>query len=125
MAQKKRILVIDDNASDLELTARYLRKAGHCAVCCSNGRDALAWLAKHELPAAVLSDRRMNGGMSGDEFARHFRALTGGEYIPLIALTGYMTASNMKRAQAAGFDGVIEKTASAEIFAQQLRAFVR
>jgi len=100
-------------------------------VCFSTGLEAFAWIAKefsegHGFPAAILVDRRMNGGISGDEVAQRVRAIDpSAEFIPLFALTSYLTDLNMKRAKDAGFDGCFKKTSSAEEFAAQLRMIVR
>ena len=57
------VLVIDDQASILDMLSSALTLHGYQPVCASNGREALAWI-KHALqtghyPAAILLDLLM------------------------------------------------------------------
>ncbi len=91
----------------------------------SSGRDALLWLAKNPLPAITMCDIRMNGGMSGYQFAEEFRKLDGSDFVWLVAFTGYLSDHVQKKAQAAGFEGCIEKPWNEKHLAEQLRAFIQ
>lgn len=109
----------------LELFSRLLAAIGYCVITMSSGKDALAWLAKHPLPALTLCDIRMNGGMSGYQFAEEFRKIDGSDYVWLVAFTVYLSEYVQKKAQASGFEGCIEKPWNEKHLADQLGAFVR
>lgn len=52
------ILVIEDDESTRETTARVLRLAGHAVVTASDGREALSIL-EHERPTVIFCDLTM------------------------------------------------------------------
>lgn len=117
---------MDDNPQDLELMARYLRKLGFCAKTFPCGNEGLAWLVKQdELPYVTLCDIRMDAGIDGFEFARKFREIKGGDYVALLAFTGYVSEHVTRKCRLAGFDGCIPKPPDASTLGKQLSLFVR
>jgi DNA-binding response OmpR family regulator len=68
----KKIMVVDDEESLLELVSAVLEEAGYDAITASNGEEALAKL-KTEKPDLVLLDMMMPG-MSGREVCTRIRS---------------------------------------------------
>ena len=102
-----RILVVDDNAANLDLMLYLLRSFGHDP---EGKADAIAALesagtGNFEL---VLADILMPG-MDGYEFARRFKADAALASTPLVAVTALAMPADRKRAEEAGFDGYVTK----------------
>ncbi len=101
-AQRRRVLVVDDNADAAESLALLLGLAGHEARVAHNGPDALR-LAESDPPELVFLDLGMPG-MDGFQVARRLRQLPGRDGLLLVALTGWGTQEDRRRTAEAGFD---------------------
>jgi CheY-like chemotaxis protein len=101
------ILVVDDLWDMAESTADLLSLWGYDATPCDSGAAALA-CARVRRPAGVLLDLVMPR-MNGFEFARAFRALEGCGGVPLVALSGYSSATFPARAREAGIGHLLLK----------------
>jgi diguanylate cyclase (GGDEF)-like protein len=77
-----RLLIVDDDAEDRALLARFLHRAGHETLEASSGNEALS-VARAEQPELILSDVLMPT-MDGYEFVRHVRADPGIARTPVI-----------------------------------------
>lgn len=115
-----RILVIDDNRTNLELMRYLLRAFGHE---CDSERDAASGLeraveATYEL---VLVDILMPG-MDGYEFARRFKADPRLSGVPLVAVTALAMPGDRNRIAKAGFDSYIAKPIDPQRFVQQIES---
>jgi CheY-like chemotaxis protein len=97
----RRIVVVDDNVDAAESLAMFLEMAGHRTRIAHSGPDAIA-LAAEFSPEVVFLDIGLPG-MSGYDVARQLRRqLT--VHPLLVAVTGWGTADDKKRAASAGFD---------------------
>ncbi|MBV8372580.1 MAG: response regulator [Candidatus Eremiobacteraeota bacterium] len=118
----KRILVVDDNAANLDLMLYLLRSFGYVAEGRGDGLAALR-AAKRGGFALVVSDILMPG-IDGYEFARQFKADAVLSPTPLIAVTALAMPGDRERIAAAGFDGYIRKPIEPRTFVAQLEAFL-
>ncbi|MGA8098408.1 MAG: response regulator [Candidatus Cybelea sp.] len=118
-----RILVVDDNAANLDLMLYLLRSFGHSPEGATNGAAALerAGTGNFEL---VLADILMPD-MDGYELARRFKADATLASTPLVAVTALAMPAERKRADEAGFDGYITKPIDPRTFVSQVKAFLR
>lgn len=116
-----RILVVDDNRSNLELVLYLLRSFGYEAEAAADGPSGLAALRVGDYDA-VLVDIRMPG-MDGYEFARRVRADESRARTPLVAVTALAMAGDQKRILASGFDGYIAKPIDPTTFAGEVARF--
>ncbi|HEY9632302.1 MAG TPA: response regulator [Coleofasciculaceae cyanobacterium] len=66
-----RVLVIEDNPSQLELILSYLREGGHTVVSVTNPKEALNKAIEYK-PDVIITDVVMPG-MSGFELCRRFK----------------------------------------------------
>jgi PAS domain S-box-containing protein len=92
------ILLVEDDASVLDLTARVLTEAGYSVVTATNGEDALA-AAQERSVDLLLTDQTMPGG-SGLELARRLGELRPG--VPAVVMSGF--AAGVSGLQPAGID---------------------
>jgi two-component system CheB/CheR fusion protein len=106
-----RILVIEDNADSAETLRDALAEVGHEVAIARNGTEGIA-SARRLGPDVVLCDVGLPG-LDGYAVARALRA-DGGPAVALIALTGYASPEDRRRAIAAGFDHHLAKPADLE-----------
>ncbi len=117
-----RILVVDDNALNLQLACDALELAGHEVLSAANGEEAIA-LAASEHPDLILMDLRMPV-MNGDEAMRRIKADERTRRIPVVALTASAMKGEREQLLAAGFDGYIEKPIGVATFADLVASYL-
>jgi two-component system cell cycle response regulator len=117
-----RILVIEDNPTNLDLMTYLLRACGHTLLSASDGESGLD-LARREKPDLVICDVQLPK-MDGREVAKQFKCDASLQKIPIIAVTAYAMVGDRDRLLAAGFDGYISKPIDPSIFLQQTQEFL-
>ena len=109
----RRVLVVDDIATNRLVAMTYLRIMGAEAVEADRGEAALALLAD-ETPDVVLLDMLMPG-LDGLATFTRIRALPGpAGSVPVIAMTADATEEHRNRYLGAGLSGYVSKPLSAE-----------
>ena len=104
------VLVIDDSATNRELTARQLRRFGLACESAENGSVGLEKATRIDY-ALILADGSMPV-MSGPEFARRLREFEragGRRHTPIIAMTAHALAGDADRFLSAGMDDYLAK----------------
>src|SRR5437016_6552541 len=119
----ERIVVIDDNANDLQVTRRFLERKGYAVSGATSGEEGLA-LASRVMPDAVVVDYRMPV-MDGFEVTRRIKADPVLQTIPVLMLTGADTAQTVVEGLEAGADDFVTKGSDTEILLARLRALLR
>src|SRR5947208_83118 len=119
----ERLVVVDDNANDLQVTRRFLERKGYVVSGATSGEEGLR-LASTVLPDAVVVDYRMPG-MDGFEVTRRIKADPTLQTIPVLMLTGADTARAVVEGLGAGADDFVTKGSDTEILLARLRALVR
>ena len=97
-----RILVIEDNPINMELMTYLLRACGYDPVSAFDGETGIA-LARAEVPDLIVCDIQMPG-IDGYEVAHRIKADPALARVPLLAVTAYAMAGDVRKALAAGFD---------------------
>ena len=111
----KRILIVDDNPSNLKLFSFLLSSvSGYEIRTAVDARDALVVLAEYR-PDLLLLDLQLPD-MDGLELTRILKADDSMRDIPIIAVTAYAMKGDEARARAAGVDGYIRKPVDKESF---------
>ncbi|RZJ04751.1 MAG: hybrid sensor histidine kinase/response regulator [Rubrivivax sp.] len=113
-----RILVVDDNEDAAESLAMLLSLGGH-QVRVEHGGLAGLQTAATLLPQAIFCDVGMPG-MGGYEFATRLRQDARFASTLLVALTGWGSEEDKRRARAAGFDEHLTKPASVDAVSAML-----
>jgi CheY-like chemotaxis protein len=111
MSALRKLLVVDDDPVVGKSFNRVLSGKGYIVVTAENGAEALERLAKEEYDA-VYTDIKMPG-MSGLEVAENIKARR--PWTPVVIVTGYGSAENEARAEAAGVVEFIHKPLSPEL----------
>ena len=122
MATPERIVVIDDNANDLQVIRRFLERKGYAVDAATSGEEGLA-LAKRIPPDAFVVDYRMPG-IDGFEVTRRIKSDPQLKNIPVLLLTGADAPRNVVDGLASGADDFVTKSSDAEILFARLRALL-
>ncbi|HVP48961.1 MAG TPA: response regulator [Bryobacteraceae bacterium] len=104
-----RILMVEDNAVNQEVTVRVLKKRGHTVTVANDGIEAVA-LASRQNFDLILMDVQMPG-MDGYEATAAIRATEPktGSRVRIVAMTAHALKSDQDRCLAAGMDDYLSK----------------
>jgi CheY-like chemotaxis protein len=105
-----RILFVDDSRDNADTLATFFKLLGHQTAVAYDGDRAVVTAAEFA-PDIAFIDLKMPM-MDGFDTAREFRSLLGDDAI-LIALTGLDWKRSQANAERSGFDGYLQKPASA------------
>lgn len=104
---KSKILVVDDNAQNLELLQAYLEDLGGEVLSAADGLEAMKVVAQHN-PDLILLDIMMPR-MSGFEVCRRLKEDPATANIPVVMVTALNELGDIERAVAAGTDDFLSK----------------
>ena len=117
-----RILIIEDEANNLDVARRIVRGAGHEALTAIDGVAGLE-MARRERPDAVLVDLLLPK-LDGWAVTRAIREEPWAKHIPIVAVSALAMQADRERARAAGCDDFVTKPyAPAELRAVLTRYF--
>ena len=102
-----RILVIEDNPTNMRLATFLLQSAGHTVLAAKDAEIGLT-LARGEHPDLILMDIQLPG-MDGLKATGQLKRDDATRAIPVIALTSLAMKGDEERIRAAGCDGYIAK----------------
>lgn len=119
-APEARVLVVDDNASNLMVVKKLLRDTKVQLDTASSGEEALRLTLDHQYHV-IFMDHLMPE-MDGLECRRSILSQTGGccRDAKIVALTANAGAENRHLYQQEGFDGYLVKPVSGELLEQEL-----
>jgi CheY-like chemotaxis protein len=117
-----RILVIEDNPTNLELMTYLLRAFGHTPLTAGDG-EAGVEAALRERPDLVLCDLAMPR-LDGYGVVRRLKADPALRHIPVVAVTASAMVGDRDRVIATGFDGYISKPIDPETFVAEVEGFL-
>lgn len=115
-----RVLVVDDEASIVEIVTLYLRRAGYDVQSADNGETALAMMEAAP-PSLVILDL-MLPGIDGLEIMRRFRAT---HETPIIMLTSRGAETDRIIGLELGADDYVVKPFSPQELVSRVRAVLR
>jgi PAS domain S-box-containing protein len=98
---RRRVLIVDDNEDAAEMVQAYLQRRGHETRIAFDGPSALE-IAKSTTPDVVVLDIGLPG-MDGFEVVRRMRQIPACSTIPIVALSGYASSEDCRKAFEAGF----------------------
>jgi len=103
----QRILIIDDNPTNLKLACSVLEMEGYSITSAVDAEDAMGLVSKHTFDL-ILTDIELPG-MDGLTLARTLKASPATGKIPIIAITAFAMKGDDTKALEAGCDGYITK----------------
>ena len=119
----KRILVVEDNETNLYLITFILRKNGYEVIEARSGEDGIEMAIK-EKPDLIIMDIQLPQ-IDGLETTRRIRASEADHRIPIVALTSYAMTGDREKALAAGCTGYIEKPINPETFMGEVEKYLK
>lgn len=102
-----KILLVEDNETNMKLSLFLLESADHTVLTATNAEAALG-LAREHRPQLILMDIQLPG-MDGLEATTVLKADQATRDIPVIALTALAMKGDEERIRAAGCDGYVAK----------------
>jgi CheY-like chemotaxis protein len=116
--EKKRILVVDDQASDTQLLKLYLERTNYYVVREENDARAALSAAKQFQPHLILLDVMMPE-MDGGELAACFQADPQLKAVPIVFLTAAVTKGEVEagRGQVGGYPFLAKPVVLTEVLA--------
>ena len=115
----KKVLVIDDVRSELQLISHYLEQAGYSVTTAANGIEALKKI-KVDTPDAIVTDLVMPE-LTGLELCRKLKKDPETAHIPVIACTTKDRKMDRSWAKKQGVARYIVKPCTAEQLADAVR----
>ena len=118
----KRILVVEDNETNLYLIRFILKKSGYEVIEARDGASGLESAIK-EKPDLIIMDIQLPD-IDGLESTKRIRASEAGSDVPIIALTSYAMTGDREKALDAGCTGYIEKPINPETFVAEIEKYL-
>ena len=118
-----RILIIEDNATNLELMTYLLKAFGHTTIVATDGEQGVE-VALRTAPELILCDLALPK-LDGYGVARQLKAAPGLHRVPLIAVTASAMVGDRDKALGMGFDGYITKPIEPETFVTEVEGYLR
>ena len=118
----KRILIVEDNETDVRLLKDILEMRGYNILQTRDGLEAID-LAVVNLPDLILMDIQLPD-MSGLEVTRLLRGDERSRRIPIIAVTAFAMAWHEREALDSGCDAYISKPISILGFLRTIESFL-
>jgi CheY-like chemotaxis protein len=117
-----RILIVDDNPTNLKLASDVLVSDGFSVETAQDAEEAQLILAQR-VPDLILMDIALPG-MDGLTLTRRLKAEARYRDVPIVALTASAMRGDEEKALAAGCAGYITKPIDTRAFGRQVRAFL-
>ena len=118
----KRILVVEDNETNLYLIRFILEKNGYEVIEAKEGAVGVE-LAIKEKPDLILMDLQLPD-IDGLEATKRIRASEANGEIPIIALTSFAMPGDREKALAGGCTGYIEKPINPDTFIAEIQKYL-
>lgn len=118
------ILIVEDNVANFVLMARILGHAGYRCEWKTSGYEIVEYIEALPKVDLILMDIRLPHE-NGYEALLRLRQLETLKHLPIVAVTAYASEDQMKRAQAAGFDGFIGKPLDPDRFPIQIERLLQ
>jgi two-component system, cell cycle response regulator DivK len=119
----QRILVVDDNPTNLKLAMCVLELEGHRVDQAIDAEQALVFL-RDVVPDLILMDISLPG-MDGLTLTHKLKNQDRFRNVPIVALTAFAMKGDEERAREAGCDGYIAKPIDTRAFPAQVASYLR
>jgi DNA-binding response OmpR family regulator len=120
---KDRILIVDDNPSNVKLARLLLEKADFEVHVAGDSDEALQAVQAFP-PRLIVMDIQLPG-MDGLSLTRLLRAKQFETNPVIVAVTAYAMTGDQERVKAAGCDGYISKPINTRTFVDQIKSFLK
>jgi two-component system, cell cycle response regulator DivK len=118
----KHVLIVEDNADNMELITFILENYGYQTIRALNGFSGVA-AAKAEQYDFIILDIQLPD-IDGTEVLKRLRAEGLNQQTPVIAMTSYAMSGDQEFLMASGCDGYIEKPIDPALVIEQINAIL-
>ena len=118
----KKILVVEDNYTNMYIFSRILRKGDHEVIPATSGEEGVEMAIK-EKPDLILMDIQLTD-MDGLEATKKIKGSKEGKDIPIVALSSYAMVGDREKALAVGCTGYIEKPINPDTFLAEIEKYL-
>lgn len=122
MNSNQKILIVDDNATNLKLASEVLLSAGFNVMRATDAATAIRQI-NSEKPSLILMDIELSD-MNGLTLTRQLKSDPATQHIPIVALTAFARKSDVEQAFAAGCVGHVSKPIDTRALAEQVQQFL-
>ncbi|MFQ4138578.1 response regulator [Nodosilinea sp. PGN35] len=119
LASRPRVLLVEDNESNIVVLLNYLEAHGFAIILARNGLEAVR-MAKQNQPDVILMDIQMPD-MDGLEATRQIRADGQTSSIPIIAVTALAMPGDLERCLEAGANDYMAKPVKLKQVVEKIR----
>jgi DNA-binding response OmpR family regulator len=119
---KRKILIVEDNASLLDILVQFVKRAGYQALVADTGAAAVAWISATP-PDLILLDLGLPD-MTGEEIIELLKAAPRTWYIPIIVQTAFESNERTDRALDIGADEVLVKPINLKTITELLHRYL-
>lgn len=123
MAEKTKVLYIEDDLGSQQLIRRVLESHGYEVLIAGEGLQGVT-LARENLPHLILMDMHLPG-LNGREITTRLRSIPYFAETPIVALTANTSPGSREQALAAGCDGFMTKPINVVSFPKELELFLK
>nr|WP_087145711.1 EAL domain-containing protein [Crenothrix polyspora] len=124
MQDQPHILIIDDDSMIRLLVARALQAIGLQTIEAAGGEEGLQLLREHSVDA-ILLDVVMPDGIDGFATCARLRALTNGQHIPVLMMTGLEDLESITHAFEVGATDFITKPINIPLLGHRVRYMLK
>ncbi|CDG82029.1 EAL domain-containing protein [Janthinobacterium agaricidamnosum] len=117
-----RILIIEDNATNMELMVYLLRAFGYTPLTAYDGEEGVR-MAREEIPDLIICDVHLPK-LDGYGVVAELKKDPLTSKIPALAVTALAMLGDRERLLEAGFDGYIGKPIEPDLFVAELESFL-
>jgi len=118
-----RILIIEDNPTNMELMVYLLKAYGHEPLSAYDGEEGIN-VAQHVLPDLIVCDVNLPT-LDGYDVVKFFKNHPTLCVMPIVAVTALAMVGDREKLLASGFDGYIGKPIEPEVFVSQIEHYLR
>jgi len=116
-----KILIIEDNASNMKLVTNILKMSGYKVFQAGDAETGIA-MVKDKAPDLILMDVQLPG-MDGLAASRLLKDDEATKHIPIIAMTAFAMKGDMEKAKEAGCNEYISKPFNYQQFLELVKTF--
>ena len=120
--EKKRILLAEDNVTNMLVTSDYLNDKGYQVIRAGNGLEAVEQALENK-PDLILMDIQIPG-INGFEVIKRIRAAPGFDSVPIIALTALAMPGDRERCLEAGANEYLTKPVGLKALTQMIESLL-
>jgi len=119
----KKVLVVEDNETNMYLMRFILQKAGYEIIEAWDGAAGVE-SAEKENPDLILMDMQLPV-LDGYGAVKKIRAAYSGKDVPIIAITSYAMVGDREKTLNAGCTAYIEKPINPETFLDEINKYLK